>query len=142
LCVMYFFHICTILRWEDFLHRSVLIYIYIWNVEKLVTFYLFHYKKMLKDIFLEVNFLSFCRKWWKYRDEEMKHSVNVYLLHLFSAKFTHKLSNYDIDLLSNFRYPLALSKRASLTLKFWMLWNEVCLYQAQSITGVIGLDSF
>ncbi|KRY36401.1 hypothetical protein T01_11965, partial [Trichinella spiralis] len=74
LCVMYFFHICTILRWEDFLHRSVLIYIYIWNVEKLVTFYLFHYKKMLKDIFLEVNFLSFCRKWWKYRDEEMKHS--------------------------------------------------------------------
>ncbi|KRY08056.1 hypothetical protein T12_2451, partial [Trichinella patagoniensis] len=82
------------------------------------------------------------RKWWKYRDEEMKHSVNVYLLHLFSAKFTHKLSNYDIDLLSNFRYPLALSKRASLTLKFWMLWNEVCLYQAQSITGVIGLDSF
>ncbi|KRY36400.1 hypothetical protein T01_11965 [Trichinella spiralis] len=64
------------------------------------------------------------RKWWKYRDEEMKHSVNVYLLHLFSAKFTHKLSNYDIDLLSNFRYPLALSKRASLTLKFWMLWNE------------------
>ncbi|OUC43882.1 hypothetical protein D917_09446 [Trichinella nativa] len=56
LCVMYFFHICTILSWEDFLHRS-------------------------------------------------------------------------------FRYPLALSKRASLTLKFWMLWNEVCLYQAQSITG-------
>ncbi|XP_003381474.1 hypothetical protein Tsp_07156 [Trichinella spiralis] len=35
----------------------------------------------------------------------------------------------------SFRYPLALSKRASLTLKFWMLWNEVCLYQAQSITG-------
>ncbi|KRZ86910.1 hypothetical protein T08_11695, partial [Trichinella sp. T8] len=49
------------------------------------------------------------KKWWKCRDEEMKHT---------------------------------LSKRASLTLKFWMLWNEVCLYQAQSITGVIGLDSF
>ncbi|KRX25408.1 hypothetical protein T07_7822 [Trichinella nelsoni] len=62
------------------------------------------------------------RKWWKYRDEEMKHSVNYAMI---------------IPLIQE-----TLSKRASLTLKFWMLWNEVCLYQAQSITGVIGLDSF
>ncbi|KRZ50451.1 hypothetical protein T02_5009 [Trichinella nativa] len=74
--------LCVI--WEDFLHGTL--------------------KNLLYSIYFTTK-----RKWWKYRDEEMKHT---------------------------------LSKRASLTLKFWMLWNEVCLYQAQSITGVIGLDSF
>ncbi|KRX70338.1 hypothetical protein T06_3477, partial [Trichinella sp. T6] len=74
--------LCVI--WEDFIHGTL--------------------KNSLYSIYFTTK-----RKWWKYRGEEMKHT---------------------------------LSKRASLTLKFWMLWNEVCLYQAQSITGVIGLDSF
>ncbi|KRX54258.1 hypothetical protein T09_15053 [Trichinella sp. T9] len=48
LCVMYFFHICTILSWEDFLHGTL--------------------KNSLYSIYFTTK-----RKWWKYRDEEMKH---------------------------------------------------------------------
>ncbi|KRZ50454.1 hypothetical protein T02_5009 [Trichinella nativa] len=67
--------LCVI--WEDFLHGTL--------------------KNLLYSIYFTTK-----RKWWKYRDEEMKHSVNTFVVSSISSKLSSSFVSFFLNDILNF----------------------------------------